>query len=246
MVVSGVTLARAKRKTRQSSIYTQQNTECDDRQRNHIDSQRSDQGKSEKQPYIDWTGANVTHKDRVRSHSCSVESSRPLSWAPSHTDPTLLVVARHNPPNRTDPTRHGASSGSHAVAATRKSHSFRAKSLTRSALSPADSRRQAADRAAVVAPLEVASAVRGHAGGREHGGPAANPPRGSWTTRLRSPSLADLLGFLRNPQDELVRSLAGRRLDDQFREPPATAATAQAEAPASCCEAARLAAPANV
>ena len=106
----------------------------------------------------------------------------------------------------------------------------------------------------MVAPLEVrvAPAVRGHAGGRERGGrPAADPPRGSWTARLRSPSLADLLGFLRNPQDELVRSLAGRRLDDQFREPPAAAAAAaataaQTEAPMSCGEAGRPAAPVNV
>ncbi len=123
------------------------------------------------------------------------------------------------------------------------SHSFRAKSLTRGSLPPAESRRQAAGRAVAMALPEIASAMRGQAGLRERGGPAADLPRGSWTTRLRSPSLADLLGFLRNPQDELVRSLAGRRLDDQFREPPATAPAA-AETPASCGEAAT--APVNV
>ena len=48
---------------------------------------------------------------------------------------------------------------------------------------------------------------------------------GSWTVRLHSTSLADQLGFLRNPQDDLVRGLAGRTLDFELDGAPGAAAT---------------------
>mmetsp|Transcript_29517 Transcript_29517/g.61948 ORF Transcript_29517/g.61948 Transcript_29517/m.61948 type:complete len:112 (-) Transcript_29517:726-1061(-) len=91
MVVSGVTLARAKRKTRQSSIYTQQNTECDDRQRNHIDSQRSDQGKSEKQPYIDWTVRYIYGLGMADPFLTLFKSFRDFFWLIWHYSSCILL-----------------------------------------------------------------------------------------------------------------------------------------------------------
>ena len=49
--------------------------------------------------------------------------------------------------------------------------------------------------------------------------PALLTRRESWTLRLYSPALAEKLGFLSTPKDEMARGLAGRNLVLSFKDP---------------------------
>ena len=68
--------------------------------------------------------------------------------------------------------------------------------------------RRAAPQDIPPAPSAAAAGGFGCAGPRTA---LAHARQSSWALRLRSGSLADRLGFLRAPEDELVRGLAGRR-----------------------------------
>ena len=179
-------------------------------------------------------GKQVEPPDRTRSQSCTRNSAPPIQLGPAtRTDAALFLEALNSPHQSHHAHRRDRDAASSALPAmppaARRHSSFSSKGPAHSAPHAAtdDCRPARAPRAAPVgrgtnilgAPCRPGEFGRDRPAAAAAAAAAASSSpgvKGSWTTRLHSTSLADLLGFLRTPEDDLVRGLAGRTLDDRF------------------------------